>query len=422
MAENDVDRPITKREKKESITESLSRMAQPLHRETNDAPATDRFVLAKKTPNLPRLTNLVPSFAPTAAVKGQPLALYPSLTWSEDYADPNPSESGYSLEMESPASYFRETEGLITSFDDLYRSITAFGTKRMEFNLYWRGVRNAEWGLHSYLYRRLMELSGVTPLSEKPEGAQPYPDEDQMIAAEQKILRIARTDWRFDDKPALEIFARIQHAGGPTRLLDVTLNPYIAAWFAVELDQETEGQDARLFALADRPVPLEGTPPAQDLRLHLDDLGTPREPFWHLLSNNTQRQWSDWGTGARRYVWAPPHKYSRRIPVQQAAFLFDGVPMTSATLLPSFPIEGGGHWQRADLLASASIYAKMSKPTDKPEYDPRNFAPTFSFRITAQAKAEIRETLESRFGYCRSYIYPDIEALAIHLKTTDLTT
>ncbi len=75
-----------------------------------------------------------------------------------------------------------------------------------------------------------------------------------MVTAETEVLRIARNDWRFDNLSALETFARVQHFGGPTRLIDVTKNPYIGAWFAVEFDANTEDDDARLFALATMPV------------------------------------------------------------------------------------------------------------------------------------------------------------------------
>ncbi len=116
---------------------------------------------------------------------------------------------------------------------------------------------------------------------------------------------------------------------------------------------------------------------------------------------------------------APP-AYDPRISAQNAAFILDGVPITSSKIAPYFKIEGSSYWRRNDLLASASIYAKMFRPTAKPQYNARNFAPTFSFRITAKAKHEIRDVMESRFGYRRSYIYPDMSGLASHLKSLPL--
>lgn len=343
----------------------------------------------------------------------------PALTRSSDYAILDEPESAYSSHMESPQSYFQATEEVITCFDDLHAAITRLISKTPDLPLVWRGVRNAGWGMHSHLYRHLMQTNRVVPPQRSPKKAQPYPDEDQMVAAEREILSIARRDWRFDNMSALETFARIQHAGGPTRLIDVTKNPYIGAWFAVEFDHAEEDRDARLFALATRPVAQDGKPPAPDSALELDDLGAARDPFWHLLRDNASRQTLDWGTGARRRIWVPP-AYDPRISAQNAAFVLDGVPMTSKKLASYFTVERNVYWRRADLLASASIYAKMLKPTRRPMYNSRNFAPTFSFRIEAAAKQEIREVMESRFGYRLSYIYPDMAALAEHLKRRPL--
>lgn len=363
--------------------------------------------------------NVMPSFDSINAL-ARYMVEAPALTRPSDYAVLDAPASAYSSYMGSPQSYFHATEEVITCFDDLHTAITKLISKTPDLPLVWRGVRNADWGMHSHLYRHLMTTNRVVPPQKNPKEDQPYPDEAQMVAAEREILATARRDWRFDNMSALETFARIQHAGGPTRLIDVTKNPYIGAWFAVEFDEYEEDKDARLFALATKPVAREGKPSAPDSTLQLDDLGAARDPFWHLLTDNASRQKLDWGTGARRRVWVPP-AYDPRISAQNAAFVLDGVPMTSAKLAPYFTAEKNVYWRRADLLASASIYAKMLKPTLKPKYNGRNFAPTFSFRIEAGAKQQIREVMESRFGYRLSYIYPDMAALAAHLKSRPLS-
>jgi len=362
--------------------------------------------------------SVLPSAEVIAGLARQ-LGQLPALTRASDFEEPSPPQGPYSDAMVSAGSYFQATEEVIESFDDLHAAITKLISKTPELPLVWRGVRNADWGLHSHLYRHLMAVNGVVPPAKRPTEPQPYPDEDQMVAAEREVLRIARNDWRFDNLSALETFARVQHFGGPTRLIDVTRNPYIGAWFAIEFDANTEGDDARLFALATKPVTREGKQPPPDSMLSLDELGAARDPFWHAMETNADRQLFDWGTGARRRVWVPP-AYDPRISAQNAAFILDGVPITSSKLAPYFKIEGSTYWRRNDLLASASIYAKMFRPTAKPQYNARNFAPTFSFRIAAEAKREIREVMESRFGYRLSYIYPDMSALANYLKSLPL--
>lgn len=382
--------------------------------------ATEQDKVSRLLDSITKTSGLGMSSANTLEAMLRYAGSVPPLTRRQDYAEPDEPDTAYSSELETPESYFGSTEVIVSSFNDLHSAITKLISKTGDLPLVWRGAKNSQWGLHSHLYRHLMDVNGVVPPDERPSSPQPYPDEDQMVSAEKEILRIARADWRFDDLSGLETFARIQHAGGPTRLIDVTKNPYIAAWFAVEADKKQDDNDARLFAIATRPVVQNDKPSPPDSTLQLDAVGASRDPFWHLLPNSEGRQQLDWGTGARRRVWVPP-SYDPRILAQNAAFLVDGVPITSAKTAPYFTIERGKYWRRSDLLASASIYASMKSPTSKPRYNKQNFAPTFSFRISAAAKEEIRDVMETRFGYRSSYIYPDISGLAGYLKTLDLS-
>lgn len=346
-------------------------------------------------------------------------ALLRSLTAAKDYVEPEPEATAYSPHMTSPADYFAKDEVVVDSMRDLAARIETLVGKTPDLRLVWRGARSAAWGIHSSLFRHLSDVNGVKPPAKKPKQKQPYPDEDQMVQAELEILRIARTDWRFDGMSALETFARVQHAGGHTRLLDVTKNPYIAAWFAVEADEETEAVDARVAAFATTPVAREGKPEIPDPVVQLDSEWGDRMPAWHALPDATARQGADWGTGARRRVWVPPN-YDRRILAQNAAFLLDGVPISTTGVSSYFKSADGEYWSKADLLASASLFVKTAKPTRKPSYNGKNLAPTFTFRITAEAKRQIRDLLETRFGFTKSYIYPDFTALAQHLNSLPL--
>ena len=262
-----------------------------------------------------------------------------------------------------------------------------------------------------------MEINGVKNPLEKPSGEQPYPTEDQMVAAEQMILKQARTNWRFDGMSALETFARIQHEGGLTRLLDVTNNPYIAAWFAVESD-DYEQKDGRIVAFATSPV-SSSDEPIDDSSVTLNEFWGNHEPLWHLWVDDKTRQKMDWGTGANRRIWVPP-VYHDRISAQNAAFLLDGVPITTYKVRSHLLNSERKPWNRSDILAASSVISKFLKPTRTPRANAANLAPTFTFRIASKAKREIRNMLTSSFGYTRASIYPDMSEFAQYTRSLSL--
>ena len=329
--------------------------------------------------------------------------------------------SAYSDEMRSPEDFFSANEGVIESFDDLHYAIQELVARNPSIQLAWRGQRDSRWGLHSSLFRALVAVNGVRLPSKLPHRrSEPYPTEEEMVAAERHILDVARDAWRIDGTSALEIFARLQHFGAPTRLLDVSRNPYIAAWFAVERSNEHDVLPGRLFALGTHPVlPAAQKELATELTQVRGLVASSYEPFWHVPQSSVQRQELEWGTGAIRRFWIPP-VYERRILAQNGAFVLDGVPLSISGMASYFklPGESSRYWRRADLLAAASIYTKVYSPSRKvAENRARAFPPTFTFRITADAKRDIRAVLEERFSFSAATLYPDTEGLAQFLRS-----
>lgn len=344
-------------------------------------------------------------------------ALYGTRTNSGDYAKPDKPKSSYSHHFTSIESYFEDREGIIDSFEELNAVIAELVRNTKGLRLVWRGQANAAWGIHSGLYRELMEVNGVKADPSSATGEQPFPTEEQMILAERRILAEARTNWRFDGMSALETLARIQHEGGITRLLDVTKNPYIAAWFAIGSVDDL-AQDGRLIAFATTPV-TKADKKIDDKGIELDVFWGGHELPWHLWLNDEMRQEWDWGTGANRRVWVPP-AYHDRIAAQNAAFLLDGVPITSGKVRDSLKASNGKRWSRADILAASSVISKIFRVDRVPKPNSANLAPTFTFRIKAEAKREIRALLESQFGYTHSYVYPDMSAFAQYTRSLAL--
>jgi hypothetical protein len=316
--------------------------------------------------------------------------------------------SPHSAQFTTAGSYFSVDEGEIRSFEDLHVKIDRLMKKNPGLDLVWRGHQNADWGLQSKLFRVLSSQSHGTTVAS-------YPTEEQMVEAERRILREAREEWRIDDMSAIEIFARLQHYGAPTRLIDVSRNPLIATWFAVE-DGGSEDRDGRLFAIATGPVPKDRSTLKQLSRVSTSELMLDGEPVWHSYVDIAARRTSGWGTGMNRLVWIPG-VYEERIAAQNAGFVLDGVPILSTEAMPSFARhEGTSEWTSSDLLAAGSIYVHTQRTTRMASPRAPNFAPTFTFRISANLKADIREKLRSRYSYSRGTIYPDISGLAMHLN------
>lgn len=256
--------------------------------------------------------------------------------------------------------------------------------------LVWRGVTDATWGLYSSLYRRLKKTKAKV-------------EERDMLAAEFRILTKARRQWRFDQMSSLEILAHIQHYGGPTRLLDVTENPLIASWFAVEEARDEDGDlatdvDSRVFCFY------------VGENIGLDDWGG-RKLRWQDWLTTKDRKDNDWGTGSVRRVWRPP-AYNERISAQNGAFLLDGVPFA----YPGFnqftkaPGDSGSRWRIKEIRDVSSIPIKLNDSARAKQTE--RSTPAFTFRIDKRARKEIRERLEQNYGYSAGSLYSDLYGLA----------
>ena len=292
---------------------------------------------------------------------------------------------------QSASALFAPWELTIDSWASLQSTTNDLTSRYRSRDMVWRGTRRAEWGVMSSLYRSLIEVLYEPPT------------EDQMIAAEKRTLEFARRDWRFDGMPALETMAHLQHFGAPTRLLDVSENPLIALWFAVESRAGDDGSDGRLFAFVTNERPI---------RLNSSWYG--RYPRWHELRTDDARRAVRWGTGLGRRVWCPP-AFNSRISSQSAGFVVDGVPLEAQQHgLGRKNPDLEATWTADEMRQSNSIPLKVT--TIRRGDLPPEAAPVFTFRIEAKAKDEIREQLERRYGYRASSIYSDMSGLADFLR------
>lgn len=241
-----------------------------------------------------------------------------------------------------------------------------------------------------------------------------HPTEAQLVAVERKILSNAKTKWRFDNVPALEIFAQSQHLGGKSRLLDVSLNPYVALWFAVEEKfpswDSSNSADGRLFA-------FDVTNRQIELNQFWRSRGIPWSDVTPDPNTPLQQMMTEWRTSLP-LLWRPP-QYNERIFAQNAAFLVGGVPQyisgsnSRYRKAPGNANLGKGNWKITEVREVTSVGLSMSRlGSALRSGEQRQSTPTFTVRISQSAKAEIRNRLRETMGLDHWTIYPDILGLA----------
>src|SRR5947209_2891671 len=154
-----------------------------------------------------------------------------------------------------------------------------------------RGERDERWPLYSSLSRYLQSF-GVSPKA--------WPDQ------EARILRIfKRKAHQFVPQPPeadvdFQWLALMQHHGAPTRLIDFSWSPYVAAFFALE---RTVG-DGVVWAM--NPARIDSSRARKPVRMD------PRVP------GNFSRYFLK---GDRRLIWmGEPHNMNRRLIAESGTF------------------------------------------------------------------------------------------------------
>ncbi|WP_419930864.1 FRG domain-containing protein [Candidatus Poriferisodalis sp.] len=258
----------------------------------------------------------------------------------------------------------------------------------------WRGVQNAGWPLHSALYRRMIWTN----------PHQTY--ETSLERLEGKILADAnRWGLHFLDRahlPVLYQLAMLQHFGAPTRLIDVTFNPLIALYFAVEAKEDTPGtdthasDDGRLFIF--------------DVSNRLINESNRIERQWELVSKrpwrSTVKGVKDWST--RYWAWRPA-AIEARFSAQNSGFIFGGVPKTGSITWPKSTLPGDT-WGIETVKRFTSVPLRLHKLEMNAGRPPHN--PTMTVRVDADAKVRIREELGQWFDIEARTVFPDYPGFA----------
>ena len=180
----------------------------------------------------------------------------------------------------------------LASWEEFLKVITSRPYRHWAF----RGERDAQWPLYSSISRYFQNF-GVHPKA--------------WAKQEDRILRIfKRKAHQFFDKPPepdddFQWLALMQHHGAPTRLIDFTWSPYVAAFFALERTTH----DGVVWAL--NPDKLTSSRASKPVRMD------PRS------KDNFRRYFLK---GNRRMIWmGEPHTMNRRLIAQSGTFAVPGV-------------------------------------------------------------------------------------------------
>jgi hypothetical protein len=169
-------------------------------------------------------------------------------------------------------------------------------TKPPYSNWAFRGERDERWPLYSSLSRYLQNF-GVAP------QAWPLQEERILRIFKRKAHQFLNQPPEWDDH--FQWLALMQHHGAPTRLIDFTWSPYVAAFFALERTLA----DGVVWAL--NPARIDSTRARKPSRMD------PR------LKGNFDRYFL---SGHHRFLWlGEPYIMNRRLIAQSGTFVVPGV-------------------------------------------------------------------------------------------------
>lgn len=288
--------------------------------------------------------------------------------------------------------YFTTRERVVASLDEVDERIKQVAALAASTGLtfYWRGQADAGWGVHSSLHRALAANRGLAP-SEIDQIV-----EAEVVDAEQTLINEARP-WIRPSVGArlttVDLLARLQHEGVPTRLIDFTSDPLVALYFAVA---DCPDRDGRIVVASARGVAGDALKDAFDVPW---ERGNPARP-------------SDWGE--QLYALEDQADFLRIIR-QRGVFLIGGTPSTrphrrypDGTSLSAVEVRSS---MSIPLALQAWVQAEAAFNRTTARGPAVTVASALTLRIPQDNKAAIRRSLE-KSGRSWSTLFPDAAGLA----------
>lgn len=200
----------------------------------------------------------------------------------------------------------------LTEYIDLIDQLTNPGASYL-----YRGQENAEWQINSSAYRRLlkMQTSAETASLEMQTDADTGLLADLFTCYLKQIVDEVQLKYpsTYRNLTPLECMAHLQHNKVATGLIDFTLSPLVALWFACDNQENAKG---KIFILENDNSKIQEITTPERLRQGLD-----------VFFDVDQTQW---------YLWAPTLDSlavdTQRMMMQQSVFLF-GLPEVDTAMI-----------------------------------------------------------------------------------------
>lgn len=269
--------------------------------------------------------------------------------------------------------------------DQLLRTIGRVSTLARGRVYAWRGQSSASWDLSSSLYRHLRTRTRESPT------------EADLAATEQRILREARNyglgrDLGSSNTDA-HLLASLQHHGIPTRLIDMTSNPYTALWFACQEAPDDAVGASVLFAIDVTEFAWAHSFDHQMLATW-DDRGDPMGASYSRLKALSRKR----SRPFRLYPAVPDD----RMRAQEGYFIGSAVPAYPRIQLAP-DLEFG-----AIKPPGAEMLDRLVNEPDRGVGRPGNL-PFLAVVIDKRVKASMRDPLKGTFNRRRRVLFPDLD-------------
>ena len=252
-----------------------------------------------------------------------------------------------------------------------------------ESRFVWRGMSSTDHLITSTLYRALLAHGKA-------------PTETNHQINEAKMLQKAR-DWglghtQYGQSTDLQLLAELQHHGFPTRLIDVTVNPMTALWFACEQNPDEPG---RLVAISVPDIAEVETSPTIVTAPTWDDVENPLGAKYIAQLRHSQEQ--------KVPFLVRPTVRDARMNAQEGLFIASSVPaQDEGTPFPSLPAPQKGQL----LLSLRKLLANFGfghAETGWKQYG------ILGLEISPAMKKKLLPVLEKTFNRSARTIYPDME-------------